>query len=134
MTKFASICVIKNSSNQILLLQKPDKKGLQFPGGKIEIKKGESAAEAIQREIFEETSWKFPKECFKLEKQLCFKGSRLDNNDWHLFIYSLPSFKSFDYKNPVLSKEHIGFAWIHPELNISYYGNTSDIINSLFHS
>lgn len=100
----AVVMIIKNSNNEILLLERRiddrNKPGWCLPGGKVE--DGESLSTAVLREVHEETNIKVKD--FKYVKNTItdYKGKEI-----RVFVYSTT------IKNPKvkISDEHIGFKW-----------------------
>ncbi len=105
------VCYIEHCGYFVLLHRNTNKKfGDKFglPAGKVDDK--ESPAEAMQREIFEETGIKVKEEDLKYFNTLYVRGGGSD------FVYHMFSL-SLDQRPEIkLSpSEHKGFLWVTPE-------------------
>lgn len=107
--------VLKNSENQILIVQRPPNKELsgywEFPGGKVE--KGEALDLALQRELKEELSITF--ELANLSKLTHFMYS-LEDKDIDFTFYMLKTWNGYIQ----LNEGQPQYAWINPT-NLSQY-------------
>ena len=102
----ASACIWKNG--QVLLIKrgKPPGKGLwSLPGGKIEI--GETAVDAAQRELFEET---------QIRAKLLHAMGPFEIKQGDAILYSITCFAGLYVSGEALaSSDAAELAWIYPQ-------------------
>ncbi len=105
---YVTAAVLINQKGQILIAKRPDHKSFpgfwEFPGGKVE--KGESAAQALSRELEEELKIKTHATSFTplLEVEYSYECQ-----GFHLIM---PTFLCTQWEGEIQPQEHPEIAWI----------------------